>query len=115
MYGQMCRDDILREAWERVRRNRGAAGIDHVSIQDVQQYGVERFLQELGELLRAGEYDAQAVRRVYIPKANGGERPLGIPTVADRVVQMAAKLVLEPVFEKLGFVIATSIYLSVLG
>ena len=95
----MCRDDILQEAWKRVRRNRGAAGIDRVSIQDVEQYGAERFLQELGEVLRAGEYGAQVVRRAYIPKADGGKRPLGIPTVQDRVVQMAAKLVLEPIFE----------------
>jgi len=99
LYDQICRDDILHEAWKRVRRNRGAAGIDRVSIQDVEQYGVQRFLKELGEVLRAGEYGAQVVRRVYIPKADGGKRPLGIPTVQDRVVQMAAKLVLEPLFE----------------
>jgi group II intron reverse transcriptase/maturase len=99
LYDQMCRDDILHEAWRRVRRNRGAAGIDRVSIHTVEQYGVQRFLQELGEVLRAGEYGAQVVRRVYIPKADGGRRPLGIPTVRDRVVQMAAKLVLEPIFE----------------
>jgi group II intron reverse transcriptase/maturase len=99
LYDQMCRDDILREAWNRVRRKRGAAGIDRESIRDVERYGVERFLQELGEVLRAGEYGAQVVRRVYIPKADGGARPLGIPTVRDRVVQMAAKLVLEPIFE----------------
>lgn len=99
LYDQMCRDDILREAWRRVRRNRGAAGIDRVSIQGVEQYGVEEFLQELGAVLRAGEYGAQVVRRVYIPKADGRMRPLGIPTVRDRVVQMAAKLVLEPIFE----------------
>jgi RNA-directed DNA polymerase len=99
LYDQMCRSDVLREAWRRVRRNRGAAGIDRVSIQSVEQYGVELFLQELGEVLRAGEYGAQVVRRVYIPKADGKVRPLGIPTVRDRVVQMAAKLVLEPIFE----------------
>lgn len=99
LYDQMCRDDVLHEAWKRVRRNRGAAGIDRETIQHVEQYGVQRFLQELGEVLRAGEYGAQVVRRVYIPKTNGGQRPLGIPTVRDRVVQMAAKLVLEPVFE----------------
>ena len=99
LYDQMCRADILHEAWRRVRRNRGAAGIDRVSIQDVEQYGVQRFLQELGEVLRVGEYGAQVVRRAYIPKADGRKRPLGIPTVQDRVVQMAAKLVLEPIFE----------------
>jgi len=99
LYGQVCRDDILREAWRRVRSNRGAAGVDQESIGSVEQYGVERFLTELAAQLRAGEYGAQAVRRVYIPKADGSARPLGIPTVRDRVVQMAAKLVLEPVFE----------------
>ena len=99
LYDQMCRADILHEAWKRVRRNRGAAGIDRVSIQDVEQYGVQRFLQELGDVLRAGQYGAQVVRRAYIPKADGSKRPLGIPTVQDRVVQMAAKLVLEPIFE----------------
>jgi len=99
LYGQICRDDVLREAWRRVRSNRGAAGVDRQSIGCVEQYGVERFLTELAVQLRAGEYGAQAVRRTYIPKADGSARPLGIPTVRDRVVQMAAKLVLEPVFE----------------
>jgi group II intron reverse transcriptase/maturase len=82
-----------------VRSNRGAAGIDGQSIRDVEQYGVERFLEELGVELRAGEYRAEVVRRRYIPKTDGKKRPLGIPTVRDRVAQMAAKLVLEPVFE----------------
>jgi group II intron reverse transcriptase/maturase len=82
-----------------VRKNQGAAGIDRQSIRDVEQYGVERFLEELGTELRAGEYRAEVVRRRYIPKADGKRRPLGIPTVRDRVAQMAAKLVLEPVFE----------------
>jgi group II intron reverse transcriptase/maturase len=82
-----------------VRKNRGAAGVDGESIHDVEQYGVERFLEELGAVLRAGEYRASMVRRRYIPKGDGRQRPLGIPTVRDRVVQMAAKLVLEPIFE----------------
>lgn len=99
LYGQMCRGDVLHEAWRRVRRNKGAAGVDRMTISHIEQYGVRRFLQELGEVLRAGEYGAQVVRRAYIPKADGARRPLGIPTVQDRVVQMAAKLVLEPIYE----------------
>ena len=99
LYGQICRDDILQEAWRRVRSNRGAAGVDRQSIDEIEQYGVERFLGELAAVLRAGEYRARAVRRTYIPKADGAKRPLGIPTVRDRVVQMAAKLVLEPIYE----------------
>jgi group II intron reverse transcriptase/maturase len=82
-----------------VKRNRGAAGIDGQSIRDVEEQGVELFLEEIGTKLRVGEYRPSVVRRQYIPKANGGKRPLGIPTVRDRVVQMAAKLVLEPIFE----------------
>jgi RNA-directed DNA polymerase len=99
LYDHLDRRDVLYEAWRRVRRNRGAAGIDGQSIRDVEQYGVERFLQELGDELRAGEYRPSVVRRRYIPKADGRKRPLGIPTVRDRVAQMAAKLVLEPIFE----------------
>jgi len=99
LYDHVCRDDVLHEAWKRVRRNKGAAGADRVTIGEVEQYGIRRFLEELGEVLRAGEYGAQVVRRTYIPKADGAKRPLGIPTVRDRVVQMAAKLVLEPIFE----------------
>jgi group II intron reverse transcriptase/maturase len=99
LYGQMCRDDVLHEAWKRVRRNKGAAGVDRLTISHIEQYGIRRFLEELGQVLRAGEYAAQVVRRAYIPKADGARRPLGIPTVQDRVVQMAAKLVLEPIYE----------------
>lgn len=99
LYGQICRDDVLQEAWRRVRANRGAAGVDRQTIAAVEQYGVQEFLQELGSELRSGDYRAGAVRRTWIPKADGAKRPLGIPTVRDRVVQMAAKLVLEPVWE----------------
>jgi len=99
LYDHIWRGDVLQEAWKRVRKNRGAAGIDGQSIRDVEQYGVERFLQELGNVLQAGKYRPSVVRRRYIPKADGKKRPLSIPTVRDRVVQMAAKLVLEPIFE----------------
>ena len=82
-----------------MRRNRGAAGVDRVTLAAVEQYGVERMLSELGVALRDGTYRPQPVLRRYIPKADGRQRPLGIPTIRDRVAQMAAKLVLEPIFE----------------
>jgi group II intron reverse transcriptase/maturase len=82
-----------------VKRNRGSAGVDGQSLLVVEQYGVERFLEELGAKLQRGEYRPSVVLRRYIPKADGRKRPLGIPTIRDRVAQMAAKLVLEPIFE----------------
>jgi RNA-directed DNA polymerase len=99
LYDRIFRDDILWEAWERVRANRGAAGVDNITIAAVEAYGVERMLIELRESLRAGIYHPKPVRRVEIPKPDGRTRPLGIPTVKDRVAQQAAKLVLEPIFE----------------
>jgi group II intron reverse transcriptase/maturase len=99
LYDRMWRSDVLDEAWKRVKRNRGSAGLDSQTIAEVEQYGVHRFLEELRGVLCAGEYRPSATLRRYIPKADGKQRPLGIPTVRDRVVQMAAKLVLEPIFE----------------
>ena len=99
LYDRIFRSDVLREAWKRVRRNKGAAGLDRQSIAEVERLGVERFLEALQSELREGTYRPRAVLRRYIPKADGRKRPLGIPTIRDRVVQMAAKLVLEPIFE----------------
>jgi RNA-directed DNA polymerase len=101
LYDKVARSDILWWAWDEVRRNRGAPGVDGVTIRHVEASGVAVFLQELAALLRAGTYRPAPLRRVQIPKPGqpGRTRPLSIPTVRDRVVMAAAKLVLEPVFE----------------
>jgi RNA-directed DNA polymerase len=101
LFDKVARSDVLERAWREVRANRGAAGVDGVSIVDVERSGVGEFLDGLAGRLRAGRYRPRPLRRVHIPKPGrpGQTRPLGIPTIADRVVMAAARIVLEPIFE----------------
>jgi len=99
LYDKIHRADILRHAYDLVRANKGAPGVDGVTCAAIEAAGLENWLIGIGTDLQTKTYQPQAVRRVMIPKPGGGERPLGIPTIRDRVVQTAAKLVLEPIFE----------------
>jgi len=100
LYDKVWREDILAHAYALSRANGGAPGVDGETFSRINAYGVERWLDELGEEIRTRRYTPQPVRRVMIPKSSGGgQRPLGIPTIRDRVVQTAATLVLEPIFE----------------
>jgi RNA-directed DNA polymerase len=99
LYDKLYRRDVLTYAYERCRSNGGAAGVDGQTFEQIGAYGEDRWLDELAKELQEKTYVPQAVKRVWIPKADGKERPLGIPTIRDRVVQMAAVLVLEPIFE----------------
>jgi len=96
---KVYRADVLRHAWRLVRANGGQPGVDGVRIEDIEKRGERRWLEELQMELREGEYEPDSTLRVTIPKPAGGTRPLGIPTLKDRVVQTAMKLVIEPIFE----------------
>src|SRR5712691_837819 len=99
LYDKVYRRDVLAYAYERCKANGGAGGEDNQTFEDIDAYGAERWLDERTQELKSRTYQPQPVRRVYIPKPDGKQRPLGIPTIRDRVVQLAAVLVLEPIFE----------------
>jgi RNA-directed DNA polymerase len=99
LYDKVYRKDVLQAAWERCLANGGAPGVDEQTFEDIKKYGAAKWLEELAEELRRKTYQPRAVRRVYIPKPDGKQRPLGIPTIRDRVVQTAVLVVLEPIFE----------------
>lgn len=99
LYDKVCRPDVLAHAYRRCRANGGVAGVDGERFEDIETYGEAKWLEELAQALTEKKYEAEAIRRVYIPKPNGAFRPLGIPTIRDRVVQTAAMVVLESVFD----------------
>jgi len=99
LYDKIFLHYVLEEAWKRVKDNEGSAGVDGVTIEKIEASGVADFLKTLSEELRQQTYRASAVKRVWVDKDNGGQRPLGIPTIKDRVAQMACLLVIEPIFE----------------
>ncbi|EQB65333.1 MAG: hypothetical protein AMDU2_EPLC00011G0019 [Thermoplasmatales archaeon E-plasma] len=99
LHDKLCRMDILEEAWKNVAANHGTAGIDNQTIDNIKAYGIDRFLRELQQELTNETYTVSDVKRVFIPKPDGKERPLGIPTVKDRIVQQAVKSIIEPIFE----------------
>jgi len=99
LYDKVYREDILSHAYKLARANKGAPGVDGQSFEDIESTGLERWLIGIREELRNKTYQPQPVRRVKIPKPGGGERPLGIPCIRDRVVQTAVKLLIEPIFE----------------
>lgn len=99
LWDKVYRADVLRVAYRRCRANRGAPGYDGIGFKEIEDQGLDGWLERLQQELKAGEYQPQPLLRVWIPKAQGGQRPLGIPTVRDRVVQMAVLLIIGPIFE----------------
>lgn len=99
LYDKVYRDDVLYEAWKRVKANKGSSGVDGITIEDIEAKGVDRYLTEIQVEMKSGNYQPMPVRRVMIPKPDGSQRPLGISSVKDRIVQMATKIAIEPVFE----------------
>lgn len=99
LYDRIYRPDILWRAWKEVRENKGSAGVDGITFEMIEEYGVEEYLLNIQEDLKLGRYKPQPVKRVYIPKPDGKQRPLGIPVIKDRIVQQACKIVIEPIFE----------------
>lgn len=99
LYDRIYRLDILWRAWKEVRKNKGSEGVDGITFEMVEEIGVDEYLTDIQEMLKSGKYRPQPVKRVYIPKADGTQRPLGIPTIKDRIVQQACKIVIEPIFE----------------
>lgn len=99
LYDRVYRLDILWRAWKEVRANKGSAGIDDITFEVIEEYGVEEYLLDIQEDLIKGKYKPLPVKRVYIPKPDGKQRPLGIPVIKDRIVQQACKIVIEPIFE----------------
>ncbi len=99
LYDRIFRLDILWRAWKEVRANKGSAGTDGITFEMIEEYGVEEYLLDIQEDLQNKKYRPKPVKRVYIPKPDGKQRPLGIPTIKDRIVQQACKIVIEPIFE----------------
>ena len=99
LYDRVYRLDILWRAWKEVRKNKGSAGIDGITFEMIEEFGVEEYLLDIQEDLFNGKYKPSPVKRAYIPKPDGKQRPLGIPVIKDRIIQQACKIVIEPIFE----------------